>query len=96
MQSICSAASAGSKARRRNPREERGEKREERKWAPTRIAAFVQCPVATSKKFWKSEGATEMATEQIHCIFTVSRGHLEEGRKNTNELPIAFFQKFEK
>ena len=93
MQSICSAASAGSKERRQNQRADRREKREERKWAPTRIAAFLQCPVATSKKFRKSEGATEMATSSNHCIFTVSRGHLDEGRKNTNELARVSFAK---
>ena len=32
------------------------------------------------KKFCKSVGATKMATSSIHCIFTVSRGHLDEGR----------------
>ena len=30
--------------------------------------------------FCKSEGATKMATSSIDCIFTVSRGHLDEGR----------------
>ena len=34
-----------------------------------------------------------MATEQIHCIFTVSREHLDEGRKNSNELAKACFAK---
>ena len=33
------------------------------------------------KKLWKSEGATKMAASSIHCIFTVSRDHLDEGRK---------------
>ena len=28
-----------------------------------------------------------MAASSIHCIFTVSRDHLDEGPKNTNELP---------
>ena len=37
-----------------------------------------------------------MTTEQIHSIFTVSREHLEEERKNSNELPRAIFQKNEK
>ena len=32
------------------------------------------------KKFSKSEGPTKMATSSIDCIFTVSRGHLDEGR----------------
>ena len=32
------------------------------------------------KKFCKSEVATKMATSSIDCIFTVSRGHLDEGR----------------
>ena len=31
-------------------------------------------------KFCKSEGATKMATSSIDCIFTVYRGHLDEGR----------------
>ena len=34
----------------------------------------------TRKKLCKSEVATKMATSSIHCIFTVSRGHLDEGR----------------
>ena len=33
------------------------------------------------KKFWKSEGATKMVASSIHCIFTVSRDHLEETKK---------------
>ena len=33
------------------------------------------------KKFRKSQGATEMAASSIHFIFTVSRDHLDEGRK---------------
>ena len=32
------------------------------------------------KKFCKSEGPTKMATSSIDSIFTVSRGHLDEGR----------------
>ena len=32
------------------------------------------------KKFCKSEVATKMATSSIDFIFTVSRGHLDEGR----------------
>ena len=32
------------------------------------------------KKFSKLEVATKMATGSIDCIFTVCRGHLEEGR----------------
>ena len=32
------------------------------------------------KKFCKSEVPTKMATSSIDCIFTVSRGHLDEGR----------------
>ena len=32
------------------------------------------------KKLCKSEGPTKMATSSIDCIFTVSRGHLDEGR----------------
>ena len=35
---------------------------------------------ALGKKLCKSEGATKMATSSIDCIFTVSRGHLDEGR----------------
>ena len=31
-------------------------------------------------KFCKSEVPTKMATSSIDCIFTVSRGHLDEGR----------------
>ena len=37
-----------------------------------------------------------MTTEQIHSIFTVTREHLEEERKNSNELPRAIFQKNDK
>ena len=33
------------------------------------------------KKFCKSEVPTKMATSSIDCIFTVSRDHLDEGRK---------------
>ena len=32
------------------------------------------------KKLCKSEGPTKMATSSIDCIFTVPRGHLDEGR----------------
>ena len=35
---------------------------------------------APPKKFGKSEGATKMAASSIHCIFTKSRGHLDEAR----------------
>ena len=35
-----------------------------------------------------------MATEHIHFIFTVSREHLDEGRKNSNEFPRVFSQKY--
>ena len=31
------------------------------------------------EKFCNSEVATKMATSSIDCIFTVSRGHLDEG-----------------
>ena len=34
------------------------------------------------KKFGKSEGATKMAASSIDCIFTRSRGHLDEGQKS--------------
>ena len=37
-----------------------------------------------------------MTTEQIHCIFTVSREHLEEERKSSNEHPRAIYQTNEK
>ena len=35
----------------REQRKERREKREERKWSQARFTAFLQGPVATSKKF---------------------------------------------
>ena len=44
-------------------------------------------PLATSNKFWKSEGATEMTASSIHVIFIGPRGHLDQNAKNTNELP---------
>ena len=34
-----------------------------------------------------------MAASSIHCIFTVSRDHLDEGPKNTHELPRVSFAK---
>ena len=34
-----------------------------------------------------------MATSSIDCIFRVSREHLDEGPKNTNELPRVCFPK---
>ena len=39
----------------RGKRAEKREKREERKWPPARFSALLRCPVATSKKLWKSE-----------------------------------------
>ena len=70
-------------------RKERREKREERKWPQARFTAFLQGPVATSKKFGKSEGGTKMAASSIHSIFTGCRGHLDEGQKikKKNERP---------
>ena len=32
-----------------------------------------------------------MAASSIHCIFTVSRDHIDEGPQNTNELPRVSF-----
>ena len=32
-----------------------------------------------------------MAASSIHYIFTVSRDHIDEGPKNTNELPRVSF-----
>ena len=32
-----------------------------------------------------------MAASSIHCIFIVSRGHIDEGPQNTNELPRVSF-----
>ena len=34
-----------------------------------------------------------MAASSIHCIFTVPRDHIDEGPKNTNELPRVSFAK---
>ena len=34
-----------------------------------------------------------MAASSIDCIFRVSRDHLDEGPKNTNELPRVCFAK---
>ena len=34
-----------------------------------------------------------MAASSIHCIFTVSRDHLDEGPQNTNERPRVCFPK---
>ena len=34
-----------------------------------------------------------MAASSIHCIFTGSRGHLDQDAKNTNELPKVSFAK---
>ena len=34
-----------------------------------------------------------MAASSIHCIFTGSRGHLDQNAKNTNELPRVSFAK---
>ena len=36
---------------------------------------------APKKKLGKSEGATKVATIQNPCVFTVSRGLIEEGKK---------------
>ena len=33
-----------------------------------------------------------MAASSIHCIFTVSRDHIDEGPKNTHEFPKGFFR----
>ena len=44
-----------------------------------------------NKKLWKSEGATKMAASSNHYIFTVSRGHIDEGPQNTHELPRVSF-----
>ena len=40
------------------------------------------------KKFCKSEVPTKMATNSIDCIFTVSRGHLDEGRNGLNKKKL--------
>ena len=32
-----------------------------------------------------------MAASSIHCIFTVSRDHIDEGPQNTHELPRVSF-----
>ena len=42
---------------------------------------LLGCPKRPQEKFCKSEGATKMAASSIHCIFTGSRDHLDEGRK---------------
>ena len=34
-----------------------------------------------------------MAASSIHCIFTESRDHIDEGLKNTHELPRVSFAK---
>ena len=34
-----------------------------------------------------------MAASSIHCILTVSRDHIDEGQKSTNELPRVSFAK---
>ena len=56
------------------------------------FTAYLRCPVTTSKsaqkylssllpKVCKAEDARKRLANSIHFIFTVSRGHVDEGRK---------------
>ena len=46
----------------------RREKREESTWPQARITSFLRCPVAISKKFRKSETATEKYSLHIYGV----------------------------
>ena len=46
---------------------------------------LLGCSQGPQEKVSKIRGATKMATSSIHCIFTMSRAHLDEGRNGLKQ-----------
>ena len=58
--------------------------------AKTTLFLFLGDPLvlarAPGKSLENQRGGTQMATSSIDCIFTVSRDHLDEGRKALKKM----------